>query len=99
MSERQAGWYWVMFVGSWNAAEWVGDECQYWQVAGMEGSVPESCFDEVGPRIPTPDEMERQKLAWQAEALESLAAADRTWRKAEILAAARAIKPRPGGGE
>lgn len=53
MSNRQPGWYWVWFMGREGCARWDGDD---WFIAGLEGDVPESCFSEIGSRIPTPDE-------------------------------------------
>lgn len=52
MNRREEGWYWVKFVDD-ECAQWDGDR---WFVAGMEGSVPESCFSEIGPRIHAPNE-------------------------------------------
>jgi len=52
---RQAGWYWVRdSVEGWHPAHWD----VHWtspHVIRM-GGVRDSEFEEIGPRIPTPDE-------------------------------------------
>ncbi len=56
MSERKAGWYWVRGFESdvWEVAEFTGGET--WFINAHEGAVNEVFFEEIGPRIPTPDE-------------------------------------------
>ena len=53
MSERKAGWYWVKahHGGKWGCFNWDG---RAWRDSA--GVYPESIFDVVGHRIPTPDE-------------------------------------------
>lgn len=62
MSEmRRPGWYWVRKTGcDWQPAEWaittVGD-CHYvsWD-SELADTGLDADFEEIGPRIPTPDE-------------------------------------------
>ncbi len=54
MSERKPGWYWVKIGMRWRPALWQGG-------AWMEpdyayGDEDDDGWDEIGPRIPTPDE-------------------------------------------
>lgn len=55
MNERKAGWYWVKtdYQSEWEAAQFDGDD---WHVTGADQKWDESMLDEIGSRIPTPDE-------------------------------------------
>ena len=54
MSERKAGWYWVETTEGWEAACWTG---RAWMVAGADDSVLDGEMHKIGPRIPTPDDL------------------------------------------
>lgn len=65
MSNRKEGWYWVQITprisaddDGWEAVKYEGG---LWFMAGRSDYLPEGLIYSVGPRIPTPDEME----GWQ----------------------------------
>lgn len=59
MSERKAGWYWVKVDGDWECAQY---DCGDWHITRANHEWPEDNLDEVGPRIPTPDEADGWQL-------------------------------------
>ena len=64
MSERKAGWYWVKLRhGEWVPCEWLPDadypdDAECWVDAPLSpmGYARDEQFEQIGPRIPTPDE-------------------------------------------
>lgn len=94
MSERQAGYYWTKVDGEWEPAFHQGDGD--WRIYG--GWAEDDWFEEIGARIPEPDE------PWQAvpvdltEAMD--AACDVEWREADewadLYRAMLAAAPSPG---
>ena len=70
MTRRKAGWYWVKMDGEWYASQYRpghirgGDGVEAPWSFGILLSLEEAGFDEIGPRIPTPDE------PWQAVPVE-----------------------------
>ena len=58
MSDRKEGWYWVRFCADWECAKWTGEG---WRRGNVTSLARDSAFEEIGNRIPTPDEME----GWQ----------------------------------
>lgn len=56
---RDEGWYWVKIDGDWACANWIADE---WWLAGNAESASDYVFEEIGPRIPTPDEAPNELL-------------------------------------
>lgn len=101
MSKRQLGWYWIRFNPGerWEIAEWdgIGWGGMDWCIIYYDPKRPEATPDEIGPRIPTPDE------PWQTVPNEANAdmmdvltlgnhvTAGRRWR--DTLA----VAPEPGG--
>lgn len=63
MSERKEGWYWVKFDSdNWDAGYWAADHA-LWLIQNPYGlDYKESDMREIGPRIPTPDEIEGWQL-------------------------------------
>lgn len=54
MGGREDGFYWVKWPTGWSIAEWVSEGgMDSWFCPNMEGSVPESCFEEIGGRACT----------------------------------------------
>ncbi len=53
MSERKPGWYWVKDGEGWKCAEWRDAS---WYVGWAKYAASDFPFDEIGNRIPTPDE-------------------------------------------
>lgn len=57
MTNRKLGWYWVKFdvdeKNGWECAEWNGAT---WEATCADYDWPEYMVEEVGQRIPTPDE-------------------------------------------
>jgi len=51
MSERQEGWYHTKLDGVWGCCEYYNGE---WVV--LDKAFTDHWFDEIGPRIPSPDE-------------------------------------------
>nr|WP_163503585.1 hypothetical protein [Halomonas socia] len=93
MSNREAGYYWTKVDGEWEPAFHQGDGD--WRIFG--GWAEDDWFEEIGPRIPAPDE------PWQAVPKEpttemSCAAVD-TFREMlsapSIYAAMLATAPKP----
>lgn len=62
MSERKAGFYWVKYCGEWAAMEWYSGRGLIHQWLFGPESLEDEHLDEIGPRIPTPDEMEGWQL-------------------------------------
>ena len=58
MSERKQGWHWVRFEDEWEPCEYHADKekwCVHYAELGWL-MVEDSAFDEIGPRIPLPNE-------------------------------------------
>jgi len=66
--QREQGYYWVRLRdgNEWCIAEWFPEEgYQCWFAEGMEQSFSDDLLAEIGPRVPTREELQtmRDKLA------------------------------------